>query len=117
MESPTALSGVTSASISPGWGTVSLILVLEDRQVGAQIRMTYVLYIPQSPASLISLHKLNKAGFYWDNRSWYLSDDKQGGQIVGYVPKWRQSWIFRLIDTNIQDIAVSITAIDNQIFQ
>ena len=117
MESPTALSGVTSAGISPGWGTVSLILVLEDGQIGAQIRMTHVLYIPQSPASLISLHKLNEAGLYWDNRSWYLSDDKKGGRIIGYVPKWRQSWIFRLMDTNIQDIAISITAIDDQTFQ
>ena len=56
--------------------------------------MTHMLYIPQSPASLISLHKLNKAGLYSDNQSWYLSNDKKKGQIVGYVPKWRQSWIF-----------------------
>ena len=91
VESPTALSGVTSAGVSPGWGTVSLMLALENGQIGAQIQMVHVLYIPQSPVSLISLHKLNKAGFYWDNRSWSLSDEKRGGKIVGYVLKWRQN--------------------------
>lgn len=94
VESPTALSRIIFVGVFLGWGTVSLMLALENGQVGAQIRMAYILYIPQSLASFISLHKLNEAGLYWDNRSWSLSDKKKGGRVVRYVPKWRQSWIF-----------------------
>lgn len=34
---PTTLSGVTFAGVFPSWGTVTLILALENGQVGAQI--------------------------------------------------------------------------------
>ncbi len=91
---PTTLSEVTCAGVSPGWGTVTLLLAFENGQAGAQIQLKQVLYIPQSPANLISLHKLNAIGLYWDNRTWHLWDDKKQGQIIGYIPKWRKSWIF-----------------------
>ena len=90
---------------------------MENGQAGAQIRLKHVLYIPQSPANLISLHKLNEIGLYWDNQTWHLWNDKKQGQIIGYIPKWRKSWIFRLLDTNIQDIAIGITVIDDQTYQ
>lgn len=117
MEAPTRLSGVTSAGISPGWGTVTLLLALEDGQAGARIQMTNVLYIPQSPASLVSLHKLNNAGLYWDNKSWHLCDDNDDKKIVGYTPKWRQSWILQLVDTKDYEIAVGIIPIGNKTYQ
>lgn len=91
VKSPIALSGITYIGISLRQEIVLLILVLEDGQVRAQIQMTYVLYISQSPISLINLHKFNKTGLYQNNQIWYLSDDKQKGQIVGYISKWWQS--------------------------
>lgn len=33
------------------------------------------------------------------------------------MPKYHQSWIFQLLDTDIQDIVVGIKVIDNQTFQ
>ncbi len=35
VNSPTTLSEVISAEVSPGWGTVTLILALENGQAGA----------------------------------------------------------------------------------
>lgn len=64
VEGTTALSGVTSQGVSPGWGTVTLLLAKEDGQLGAQLSISRVLYIPQSPANLISLAKLNDLGLY-----------------------------------------------------
>ncbi len=117
VNSPTTLSGVTSTGISPGGGTVTLILVLENGQAGAQICLKHVLYTSQSPPNLINLHKLNKIRLYWDNRTWHLWDDKKQGQIIGYILKWRKSWIFQLLDTNVQDITIGITVIDDQTYQ
>ena len=96
MKSLTPLSGVTSKGVSPGWGTVVLSLALENGQKGAILSMSYVFYIPESPANLISLAKLNDVGLYWDNKTWNLYDAKGSGQIVGYVPKWCQNWVFRI---------------------
>ena len=87
METPTPLSGVTSKGVSPGWGTVTLSLALENGQQGALLSMARVFYIPQSPANLISLAKLNNVGLYWDNKTWNLYDATETGNIVGYVPK------------------------------
>ena len=117
MENPTPLSGVTSKGVSPGWGTVVLSLALENGQKGAILSMAHVFYIPESPANLISLAKLNDVGLYWDNKTWNLYDTKRTGQIVGYVPKWRQNWVFRIWDMDIKDIAVGITKIDADTYQ
>lgn len=37
---------ITSVGVFPGWGTITFILTLENGQVGAQIWLKYVLYIP-----------------------------------------------------------------------
>lgn len=117
MENPTPLSEVTSKGVSPGWGTVVLSLALENSQKGAILSMAHVFYIPESPANLISLAKLNDVGLYWDNKTWNLYDAKGTGHIVGYVPKWRQNWIFRIWDMDRGDIAVGITRIDANTYQ
>ena len=91
VKSPISLSGVSSTEISLSWGIVTFTLTLENGQIRVQIPMTYVLYIYQSPANLISLYKLNEARLYCDNRSWYLWDNKKKRQIIGYIPKWRKS--------------------------
>ena len=102
---------------SPGWKTVTLLLAQKDGQLGAQLSMSRVLYIPQSPANLISLAKLNDIGLYWDNCTWALYDAKGTGNPVGYIPKWQQSWVFRLWTMDIEDIAVGITRIDEKTYQ
>lgn len=33
------------------------------------------------------------------------------------MPKYYQSWIFQLLDMNIQDIVIGIKVFDNQTFQ
>ena len=87
VEKSTRLSGVTLLDISLGWGTVTFLFVLEDGQARAQIQMTNILYIPQSPASLIILHKLNNARLYWDNKSWHLYNNNDDKKVVGYTSK------------------------------
>ncbi len=87
VNSATTLSGVTSAEVSPGWGTVTLTLALENGQAGAQICLKHVLYIPQSPANLINLHKLNEIRLYQDNQTWHLWDNKKQEKIIRYFPK------------------------------
>lgn len=111
VEGTTALSGVTAHEVLPGWGTVTLLLAQKNGQLGAQLSMSRVLYIPQSPANLISLAKLNDVGLYWDNRTWTLYNAE------GYIPKWHQSWIFRLWTMDIEDIAIGITRIDKDTYQ
>lgn len=51
----------------------------------AILSIAYVFYIPKSSANLISLAKLNDVGFYWDNKTWNLYDNKKKNQIVGYI--------------------------------
>lgn len=70
-------SGVTAQGASPGWGTVTLLLAQEDGQLGAQLSMSRVFYILQSPANLISLAKLNDVGLCWGDRTWGLYDAKE----------------------------------------
>ena len=80
----TALSRVTAQGALPRWGTVTLLLAQKDGQLGAQLSMLRVLYIPQSLANLISLAKLN---------DWiilgqlYLS-------LVQCKRNWKPSWIY-----------------------
>ena len=69
MEILTLLSGVTSKRVSLGWGTVTLSLALKTSQQRALLFMARVFYIPQSPANLISLVKLNNVELYWDNKT------------------------------------------------
>ncbi len=79
--------------------------------------MAQVFYILQSLANLISLAKLNNVGLYWDNKTWNSYDITEIGNIVGYMSKWRQNWVFQIWDINIKDIAVGITKIGSDIYQ
>lgn len=64
VELSTALSRVTSIGVSPDWKTVSLMLVLKNGQVRAQMWMAHILYISQNFTSFITLYKFNKANLY-----------------------------------------------------
>ena len=117
MESSTLLSRVTSKSVSLDWGIAVLLLALKNRQKRAILSMSHIFYIPESPANLISLAKLNDVGLYWDNKTWNLYNAKGSGQIVGYISKWYQNCIFRIWDMDIKNIAVGISRIDTDTYQ
>lgn len=110
------LLGVTSRGVSPSWSTVILSLALENGQKRTILSLSYMFYIPESPANLISLAKLNNIRLYWDNKTWNLYNAKKTGQVVNYVSKWHQNWVFWIWDIDIKNIAVGITRINADIY-
>ena len=79
--------------------------------------MSHIFYILESLVNFISLTKLNNVGLYWDNKTWNLYDTKGSSQIISYVPKWCQNWVFWIWNMNIKNIVVGITRIDADTYQ
>lgn len=36
--------------------------------------------------------------------------------IMEYILKWHKNWVFQLLNTNIQDIAIGITLMNDQTY-
>lgn len=79
--------------------------------------MSKVFYIFQCSANLINLAKLNNIRLYQDNCNESLYNAKRSGKLVNYIPKWQQSWVFRLYKIDIKEIAIDITKIDKLTYQ
>lgn len=111
---PSAMTGATSSGLSPGRGTIRLHLAHADGSAGAILTLHDVWYIPQSPANLVCQAKLNDSGIYYSNETWYLYT-KEGKKNVGYVPRIRNNFVFKI--WNNLGMAIHLTQTASEIFQ
>lgn len=109
-DDPTVITGATASITSPGQGTIRLRLALENGTPGSTFTLTGVWYMPQCPANLVSQARLNDSNVFYDNENWtlYFRNTKQ---ILGYVPRVNNNFIFKTIQN--QDVGIHLTRTDS----
>jgi hypothetical protein len=114
----TPMAGALSAGVSPGYGTVRLALRLKNGSSGRSLKLENVYYIPQCPASLVSLSTITKKGdIWWDQKRELLYLGKTR-QEIGHVLPWKKSFVLRTQDIPDDDLAVHLTQmVNSDVFQ
>lgn len=68
--------------------------------------------MPQCPVNLVSQARLNDSNAFYNNEDWtlYLRSTRQPRQVLGYVPRINNSFIFETIPN--QGIAIRLTRVE-----
>ena len=116
-EESSAMTGATAIGTSPGKGTSHLKLAQKDGSPGSKLNLSRVWYIPECPVNLISQARLNDSGIHYNDETWelYVKDTRE---IVGYVPRVNNNYVFRTLDNmDNPNMEIYLTRIDDNTYQ
>ena len=90
---------------SVGKGSISIQTALPDKSHGSTLTLHDVLYVPHSPANLLSGSRLEEMGVFFDNETHEL---KCNNEVIGYAPKVQRLYPIRQYNYSSESILQTI---------